>query len=695
MGFESSKELFINIKNPPKWDPNKHYFDQTNDAIQFYAEEMHKLTHGVNIGGYFVHPWLYHHLNFFKTPVPTLNNYGKLEEIVKNPDLDDNIFYTIESYMEAEKKNKILFLFGTRGSTKSTTISSLTNWSICSKPNGKFTITGSSAPDLKAISSLLETAFDKIHPAFYIPTNKKDWEKYVQFGFKDKGGRATIHSEIFITNFKKGTSSSSETGAGLSPIGYVLDEAGKSDFKDVLESAVPSFRTGFGWKLVPILAGTSGNEVLSKDAKEILTHPEAFDVLPVNWDLLDKIAPAEYVTWNEDRKSKFGTFMPAQMTYREEIPRIPMKFSDYLGIKHKDLDKITIKRIDWEKANKVIEKKLNDPEIPIEKRERNRMYYPLSIKDCFLTRGKNPFPKVLIERRIRELEEEGKIGDNIEIFRNRTKNEFEFSDKERAEVSHPGGIVDAPIILFGEFPETPPEKYINVAGLDDYKIDESDTDSLGSIYIIKRRNMAPDEPCEKIVMSYTSRPYRHPILYETAEQMLEVTNAECLMEAIDMGFKAHLEIKNKAEQLLTQSFSIDNSSDKKKSKNRATTKYGLYPSAGNNEYRLNMAVDYCKERHVIGIDEYGNEIVKHGVDYIDDIDLLKELLSYKKGGNFDRYTAWSHALVNAREMDKNGVRPSSMRHGFNILEAYKEDAPARKNKPKTSAYTINSKIKRY
>lgn len=697
MGFESSKELFINMKNPPKWDPKKHYFDQSNDVLQFYEEERQKISRGVTIGGYFVHPWLYHHINFFKTPIPTRDNYGNPSEVVMVPSLDDNIFYITESYQEAQKKNKILFLFGSRGVLKSTTISSLTNWSICSKPNGKFTITGGSAPDLMAVSSLMETAFDKINPAFYIPTNKKDWSKYVQFGFKDKGGRASIHSEIFVTNFDKGVSSKSETGAGLSPIGYVLDEAGKSDFKGILESALPSFKTAYGWKLVPVICGTSGNTVLSRDAKEVLTNPDSFNVLPMNWDLLNRIVPEEHITWGEDKKSKFGTFVPAQMTYREEIPRYEKNFSDYLGIKSKDLDKIKIQTVDWAGANKVIADLVDDPKKVLEVKDKNRMYYPRNLKDCFLTGGRNPFPKTLIERRIRELEDgDNEVsGQNIEIYKNGSKNAFTFSDKKRAEVSHPGGVSDAPIILFAEFPETPPEKYVNAAGFDDYKLDEADTDSLGSLYILRRRNMAPNEPCETIVMSYTSRTYMHKELYDTVEVMLETTAAECLMEAVDTGIKSHLELKNKAEQLLTQSFTIDNSAGKRK-KRAAGTTYGLWPSVGNNQYRLNMAVDYCKERHTIGIDNEGNEIVKYGVDYIDDVDLLKELLSYTKKGNFDRYTGWSHALVNCREMDKKGVRPSSQRYGYNILENYRDvQAHQPKKRVKINTYSTGKALRRY
>ena len=33
------------------------------------------------------------------------------------------------------------------------------------------------------------------------------------------------------------------------------------------------------------------------------------------------------------------------------------------------------------------------------------------------------------------------------------------------------------------------------------------------------------------------------------------------------------------------------------------------------------------------------------------------MLNYKKGGNFDRLTAFQHALAYARELDKESVKP--------------------------------------
>ena len=143
-----SPEFFINMKNTPIYNPRKSYFDQSSDVIQFFEEEMKKITYGVNIGGYFVHPWMYYHINFFKTPIPQETG----EELMTNPPLDDNFLYVVESYMEAEEKGKGLCLFGSRGFAKSTHLTSITSWLNTTKVNGQTSIVGGSDGDLKAIS---------------------------------------------------------------------------------------------------------------------------------------------------------------------------------------------------------------------------------------------------------------------------------------------------------------------------------------------------------------------------------------------------------------------------------------------------------------------------------------------------------------------------------------------------------------
>jgi hypothetical protein len=652
--FLTSNELFINIKNPPKWNPKKNFFDQQIDVIDFYLDERRKITEGITVGGYYIHPWLYWHLNFFKTPIPTKD--GK--EMIMNPPLDDNMLFVIENYKEAEEKGLGLMLFGSRGFTKSSFLASLITWLNSTKANGTTSIMGGNDGDLKSISNLLKVGFNNVNPAMFIPQLIQEWDNKVELGIKEKDGFRLPHSHISITNAAAGTDNSSEKGAGLSPVGFILDEAGKWSFKKVLKSALPSFKTQYGMKLVPILCGTSGNQDLSKDAKDVLLNPEAYDILPMNWDTLDRRVDPEYITWERSKKDKFGTFVPGQMSYRLPVPKKKTNLSEYLGVDDEDLKNIKVNETDWEKASTFIKTK-NDSFKKEEDRESNRMYFPLEIADVFITASSNPFPTAIIDKHIRKLEDEGITGKSVNIYKHNGEYKQEFSAKKLAEVSHGGGEADAPILLFGELPETAPPKYTNVSGLDDYKLDQSDTDSLGAFYVLRRRNLEMNSPCETILASYVSRPFRHSDFHKTGETLIEAFQAVCMMEAVDVSFKQHLDTKYKSEQLLAPSISFSNSSQNGTAK--LNSKFGIYPTGGNKTYMFNILIDYCTAEHVIGIDDDGNEIIKYGVEYILDIALLKEMLSYKKGGNFDRITAFMHALAYARELDKNNVRPQEKR----------------------------------
>lgn len=1032
----TSSEMFINMKDVPYYDPRKNYFDQSKDVLQFYEQEFRKIREGVNIGGYFVHPWMYYHVNFFKTPIPQPDK----TEPIMCPLLDDNFIYTVESYQEAEETNKGVCLFGTRGGTKSTLLTSLSSWTATKTVNGVTSIVGGSEGDLKAISGLLEKNFNNINPAFYMPKLKADWDSLVEFGVKEKTGHRFVHSQISITNANKGTAKAGEKGAGLSPVGYIMDEIGKYDCKAVLNSALPSFRTQYGSKLVHFLSGcvcagtkvwnnsgelvniedldkskgilgydienkkvsqeditywqpphekecfrietvkgrhlecshdhpilkrkrypsgtfkkgiefcetdklevgdsiavvenldeekywgknkmfdpwliglligdgvysatnsaklinadkdvlnkvknkyptrvnyeaptkdgrtlekltisgitgelrklgikgqardtkrlpinidgyrksdilkllgglydadgcyyvssntppkrgskveclikltscqkelleqvryllhkigvhsnlvyekltensspkstrghynliikdsesmvvfsnnikpvikykkkklkeiqkiqenhtrtrkvktehnlrferiksitsigkkpvynltagtthtyiangivthnTGGNKELSQDAKDILSDPEAFDLIMMNWDRLDRSVPEEAITWTRSKTSKFSMFVPGQMSYRLSVPKLTSNLQEVTGIQHKDLKKIEVKVTDWIKATKEIKDK-NKTLKEEEERQKNQMYYPLETADCFLTRSNNPFPTAVISRHIRKLEDEGKTGKDISIYNEGSKFKYELVSKQRAEVSHKGGVADAPIILHSEFPENErPPRGLYVSGLDGYKLDVSETDSLGSFYIIKRRNQEPNEPCEKIVASYTARPEKMRDFNATCEKMSDVWNAECLMESIDLSFKQHLEQKGREYDILAPAITFAGLTSKRVP--QLNSKFGLYPNTGNNQHRFNLLVEMTKEEHTIGVDDDGNVIVKLGVEFIDDLDLLREMLNWFKGGNFDRITAFSHALVMARELDKKHINPDRLQKNTDKISA--------------------------
>jgi hypothetical protein len=495
--FLSSSELFINIKNPPRWNPKKNYFDQSIDVLDFYLEEKKKLTEGITIGGYYIHPLMYWHINYFKTPLPTSDK----QEVITNPPLDDNFLYFMETYQEAEEKNLGVGLFGTRGATKTSVICSLTSFLNSTKPNGTTSIIGGNQGDLSNISKLLAVAFNNVNPAFFIPQLISDWDTHIELGIKEKDGFRLPHSHISIANANKGTSKSSEKGAGLSPVGFVADEIGKWNAKGVLQSAIPSFQTEYGAKLVHLVCGTSGNSELTKEARDIITNPTAYSLLPMNWERLDRITDPEEITWKRSYKEKFATFIPGQMAYRNTgLKKVDSDLASYLKVDNPILEKIPVRVTNWKAANQLLSGNLSGL-TKIEDQEKNRMYYPREVADVFITSATNPFPTSVIDAHIRMLEDTGRLGKNVELYRSGTELKSEFSAKKRAEVSHGGGEADAPVIVYGEIPLNPPPKFTFVSGLDDYKLEQSDTDSLGAFYVLKRRGLSFDSPCETIAAS--------------------------------------------------------------------------------------------------------------------------------------------------------------------------------------------------
>lgn len=222
MSVSTSKQMFINMnpKDIPYYDQRKPFWEQSNDTIQFFLAELDKITNGITIGGYKMHGWEYFHLNYFVTPIPQKTG----NDIDMRPPLDDNTFYIMECYKQAEREGLGLFLWGTRGFAKSTYIASLKQWTILTK-GGTSMLIGKERGDLDAIQKLINKSMGKIHPAFKVDTIRADWEADVDYGIKYKNDEDLVLSTIAVRNAEAGKSKASEKGAGLTPTGFVMDEA--------------------------------------------------------------------------------------------------------------------------------------------------------------------------------------------------------------------------------------------------------------------------------------------------------------------------------------------------------------------------------------------------------------------------------------------------------------------------------------
>lgn len=656
----TSKELFINRTDIPPYDSKKDFWEQSQDVIQCFEEEFEKIKGGVNIGGYWFHPWLYFHINFAKFMIPSVDNYGNVVDVLMNPPLDDNVLLIADSLTRAKKENAGLVMFGTRGFAKSQNLASIKHQTILTKPGGTFKTVGGSQPDLDDLKNMLVTSLGNIHPAFNL-YSLVDNPTMMEVGQRLKDGTKLLQHKIRTILADADKESSSEKGAGGNPSGLIGDEVGKFDVTKFLTSAEASFKTSKGYRLIPILAGTSGNLVTSKGIRQVLENPKKHGMISIDFDRLEYGIDPEYITWKEDRGKNFSIFVPGQMSYRLlKSPKIETTMADFTKTRSKDLEKIKINVTDWKAATEEIKSYTDDSDS--EDDGKNRMYYPLNLDDVWANKRKSPFPREVIKRRIQEIKKEGSKARPIELDYKDSKIIERFSDKKLAKTYYSGGSESHPVLAYETLPEEKPPKYMYISGLDHYALDNSATEgSFGSLIGLKRRNMELGEPCEKVVLNYTDRPETHKLFNTTCEKAIKAFNMECCMESVNLSFQQHLEGKQIAQDYLVPAFDFKPGNEAGKKNQSVKHRYGLYPHLGTIEQRMNYLFEWAKEEHVVGISEEGDEIIKLSVEFIDDLEILQEMYDYKKGGNYDRLSALSHALILCREYDKQDRQPKRTR----------------------------------
>lgn len=532
-------------------------------------------------------------------------------------------------------------------------------------------VVGFSDSDLSNIGEYCEYGLDHVHPFFRINRTKTDWSSGVTLGKRMSNGVRDIHAIISIANINMGRKTSTQKTAGLTPATAIFDEVGKGPIKKPYTAAMPSYDTPYGWRLSPILAGTGGEVELSKDAQEMFSDPETYNLLVMDWDILNRRA-MKGKTWKE---RKWAMFVPGQMA-NSGVKRT-IGLGDYLGKPDdKKLNKIKIDATDFEASTN----KLNEERKKLSTKDRvaytsHTMFYPFTIDDCFLSSSQNLFPVEYAIKHKNDLLESGQYSGMLcDVFlESGNKLGTTKSNKQLAGFPFSGGVIDAPVQIF-EMPQSNRfDDFIYVAGQDPYKQAKSDTPSLGSFYIFKRRVGIRDPYAYRIVASYVSRPSSIDQFCRTCEVLQKGYGAICLMENADQMYEQYLNRKSgmPASFFLFAGEAIANKYVKAGS--RQNSKLGLYPTPGNQNLLFSCVVDYCWQDFVIGYDDStGLDITVKGIELIDDIALLDEIIQYKPGLNVDRIIAFGHALVLARYFDDNNYMPKSKIDEMN--NARKEDA---------------------
>ena len=532
-------------------------------------------------------------------------------------------------------------------------------------------VVGFSDSDLSNIGEYCEYGLDHVHPFFRINRTKTDWSSGVTLGKRMSNGVRDVHAIISIANINMGRKTSTQKTAGLTPATAIFDEVGKGPIKKPYTAAMPSYDTPYGWRLSPILAGTGGEVELSKDAQEMFSDPDTYNLLVMDWDILNRRA-MKGKTWKE---RKWAMFVPGQMA-NSGVKRT-IGLGDYLGKPDdKKLNKIKIDATDFEASTN----KLNEERKKLSTKDRvaytsHTMFYPFTIDDCFLSSSQNLFPVEYAIKHKNDLLESGQYSGMLcDVFlESGNKLGTTKSNKQLAGFPFSGGVIDAPVQIF-EMPQSNRfDDFIYVAGQDPYKQAKSDTPSLGSFYIFKRRVGIRDPYAYRIVASYVSRPSSIDQFCRTCEVLQKGYGAICLMENADQMYEQYLNRKSgmPASFFLFAGEAIANKYVKAGS--RQNSKLGLYPTPGNQNLLFSCVVDYCWQDFVIGYDDQtGLDITVKGIELIDDIALLDEIIQYKPGLNVDRIIAFGHALVLARYFDDNNYMPKSKIEEMNNVR--KEDA---------------------
>lgn len=515
-------------------------------------------------------------------------------------------------------------------------------------------VIGASKEDLANMGEYLEFGLDNLPPYLTINRTGNDWTKEVVLGTRNINNQRDVHARIRITNVDDGKTRGSLKTAGGTPYTSIYDEVGKFPVLGAWLAGRPAHMMHGRMRGVCLMAGTGGNVEKSQDAQKIMNSPDEYGFIIMNYDILNKrvIKP----TW---RICKSGCFVPAQMSHAYEKKETTL--DKYLGVENAPgLKKIKIKVSDFDKNTGIIKSRLDE----LVKKDRalyvqERMAFPLSIDDCFLSTNVNRFPVEDALKHKSRLLEEGRPGKTVDIYQiDGMKMGYNFSDKQLADYPFQGGNIDSPVVIY----EDPPEEggvfdYTYVSSLDPYKSDKADTDSVGSFYVLKRYVKINDPFAYCIVASYASRPPSSDDFCRNCEILQEAYGAKCLMENADRMYEFYLTRRNKQLMLLEDGERLAGKIIRAGA--RQNNKLGLAPTVPNQRMLFNTVIQYCWEDVVVGYDDDGNEITQKGIYRIPDIELLDEIIAFGPGANTDRIIAFGHALLLAKYYDDMGYMPES------------------------------------
>lgn len=393
-----SSEFFKNIKKLPP--PGTQEF---KDLIDWETE---KIVGGVTVNGVYFSGWLYWHLNHWWIRIDGTDAYGNDTRIISLPELRDNEWIRAEHLENCRKERKGYIEVGGRQGGKSEMEASYFGMNAIMFQNTQNVIVCGNDNDLSLLKDKVDFGLRKLWKGLAIPRLDKTWKSnQIRLGYKTPNGDDEIWSYIVIRNAKDGNNT--EVAAGTTAKSFIMDEVGKYPFASAFKAAEPAFKGKNGWRAVPILVGTGGAFEDGKDAENFFYNPNSNNFLGI----LD-----------EKTNKETGLFLSG--IYRQDCKE-KVTLTEWLKTERNlqledssELDQIVINCVNKEKAVKLIESERVNAKTNPDKTLylKQKMYYPLTVDECFLTVGSNIFDIEAAKAQQKRLSVNNVEGINVELF---------------------------------------------------------------------------------------------------------------------------------------------------------------------------------------------------------------------------------------------------------------------------------------
>lgn len=272
---------------------------------------------------------------------------------------------------------------------------------------------------------------------------------------------------------------------------------------------------------------------------------------------------------------------------------------------------------------------------------------PITPAEAIIKTGVNMFPVTDLTERLGQLDANPREYDDVyvgDLTINSSK-EVEFkptSDQPIREFPHKDNKIEGAIEIY-KLPEKDRSGRVfdnrYILGCDPYDDDESNTMSLGSVYVL-------DLWTDKVVAEYTGRPLFADDFYEICRKMCLFYNGRMNYENNKKGLFAYFSKMN-CLYLLTDVLDFLKDKDMVKGSSYGNKAKGTNATAAVNAYARNLLRSWLLKPVTViqTVDGEEKEVIVPNLYTLRSRALIKELILYNSEGNFDRISAMGMLML--------------------------------------------------